>query len=49
MFTALNQAQLMRQQAEDDARLDKEVTAKMPDKFKVAPNWKVFSEAVETY
>jgi hypothetical protein len=49
MFTALNQAQLMRQQAEDDARLDKEVTAKMPDKFKVAFNWKVFSEAVEPY
>jgi hypothetical protein len=42
MFTALNQAQLMRQQVEDDARLDKEVTAKMPDKFKVAFNWKVF-------
>jgi len=49
MYTALNQAQLMRQQLEDDARLDKETVAKMPDKFKLASNWKIFSEAMETY
>jgi hypothetical protein len=49
MYTALNQAQLMRQQLEDDARLDKETIAKMPDKFKLASNWKIFSEAIETY
>ncbi len=36
MFTTNgnNQAQIMFQQAEDDARMDKEVIAKAPDKFK---------------
>lgn len=36
MIVALNQAQIMRQQAEDDARSDKEPVAKAPDKFKSA-------------
>jgi hypothetical protein len=34
---------------EDEARADKELTAKMPDKFKLPSNWKVFSEAMQTY
>jgi hypothetical protein len=46
---ALNQAQTMRQQLEDDARTDRESVAKAPDKFKSATNWKVFAEALETY
>jgi hypothetical protein len=46
---ALNQAQLMRQMLEDDSRADKEIVAKAPDKFKVASNWKIFAEAMETY
>jgi len=46
---ALNQAQTMRQQLEDDARTDREAVAKAPDKFKSATNWKVFAEALETY
>jgi hypothetical protein len=36
LIVALNQAQIMRQQAEDDARMDKEAVAKAPDKFKAA-------------
>jgi len=39
----------MRQAQEDEARADKEVIAKAPDKFKNANNWKVFCEALETY
>jgi hypothetical protein len=46
---ALNQVQVMRQALEDEARADKESVAKAPDKFKVASNWKVFAEALETY
>jgi hypothetical protein len=46
---ALNQAQVMRQAQEVEARADKEVVAKAPDKFKNANNWKVFSKALETY
>jgi hypothetical protein len=46
---ALNQAQLMRQMLEDDSRVDKEIIVKAPDKFKVASNWKIFAEAMETY
>jgi len=49
MIVALNQAQIMRQQAEDDARSDKEPVAKAPDKFKSATSWKIFAEALETY
>jgi hypothetical protein len=39
----------MRQQLEDDARMDKETVAKAPEKFKTASSWKVFSEVLETY
>jgi hypothetical protein len=46
---ALNQAQVMRQALEDEARADKELVAKAPDKFNNASNWKVFAEAMETY
>jgi hypothetical protein len=49
MVIALTQAQIIRQQAEDDARADKEPVVKAPDKFKVATSWKVFAEAIETY
>jgi hypothetical protein len=49
MITALNQVQKMHQQAEDNARMDKEVVAKAPDKFKTGTAWKVFAEATETY
>jgi hypothetical protein len=49
MIAALNQAQIMRQQGEDDARTDKEAIAKAPEKFKTANTWKVFAEATETY
>ena len=45
---ALNQAQLMRQSLEDEAR-EKDSLAKLPDKFKVAAQWKIFAEAIETY
>jgi hypothetical protein len=46
---ALNQAQVMWQYLEDEARGDKELVAKAPKKFKVASNWKIFAEATETY
>jgi hypothetical protein len=46
---ALNQAQVMQQALEDEARVDKEVVAKAPYKFKNASKWKVFAEAMETY
>jgi hypothetical protein len=46
---ALNQAQVMRQTLEDDARAEKEAVAKAPDKVKNANNWKVFAEAMKTY
>jgi hypothetical protein len=44
LVVALNQAQVMRQQLEDDAQMDKEFMAKAPEKFKMASSWKVFSE-----
>jgi hypothetical protein len=34
---------------EDDVRMDKEIIAKTPDKFKHGTTWKVFAEATETY
>jgi hypothetical protein len=46
---ALNQAQMMHQYLEDEARTDREQVAKVPDKFKNANGWKVFAEALETY
>ncbi len=49
MTKALNQVQKMHQHAEDDARMDKEVIAKAPDKFKTGTTWKVFAEATKTY
>jgi hypothetical protein len=49
LAVALNQAQVMRQQVEDDARMDKESIAKAPEKFKTASSWKVFYKALETY
>jgi len=49
MIVALNQAQILRQQMEDEARADKEPVAKAPDKFKTATSWKIFAEAMKTY
>lgn len=46
---AYNQAQTMRHMLEDEARADKEQTAKMPDKFKSPSGWRIFAEALETY
>jgi hypothetical protein len=43
------QANIRAHMIEDEARADKEPTAKMPDKFKIPSSWKVFSEAMETY
>lgn len=34
---------------EDEARADKEPTAKMLDKFKSLYHWKVFAEAMQTF
>ncbi len=34
---------------EDEVHADKEMTAKMPDKFKNPSAWKIFAEALETY
>lgn len=42
-------AQNMRHMLEDEARADKEQSAKMPDKFKSPSGWRVFAEAMETY
>jgi hypothetical protein len=42
---ALNQAQIMQQYLEDEARADKETVAK---KFKMANNWTIFAEALGT-
>jgi hypothetical protein len=39
----------MHQSLEDDTRVDKELVAKAPDKFRNASHWKVFAEAMETY
>ena len=49
MIVAFSQAQIMRQQLEDDARTNKEPVAKMLDKFKSATSWKIFAKALETY
>jgi hypothetical protein len=46
---AFTQANIRAHMIEDEVRADKEVTAKMPDKFKSPLNWKIFSEAMETY
>jgi hypothetical protein len=46
---AYNQAQMMRHMLEDEARADKEQTAKMPEKFKTPSQWRIFAEAMETY
>ena len=46
---AYTQANIRARMIEDEARADKELTAKMPDKFKIPSNWKVFSEAMQTY
>jgi riboflavin synthase len=46
---AYNQAQMMRHMLEDEARADKEQTAKMPEKFKAPNGWRIFAEAMETY
>jgi hypothetical protein len=46
-FTAViahEQSQIMVRLQEDDAAADKEVVAKMPDKFKQPSQWKVFAE-----
>jgi hypothetical protein len=45
---ALNQAQEMWQILEDEA-WDHGQTAKLPDKFKVASQWKVFAQALEMH
>jgi hypothetical protein len=49
MIVALNQVQRMCQHADDDARMDKEIVAKAPDKFKTGTAWKVFAEATNMY
>jgi hypothetical protein len=51
-FTAImayEQSQLMVRLKEDEDAADKDVVAKMPDKFKQPSQWKVFAELVETY
>jgi hypothetical protein len=45
----MTQAQLMNQELEEVEKADKEIRAKMPDKFKIAMSWKIFSEVLETY
>jgi hypothetical protein len=42
-----NQMQIMHQQVEDDARMDREAVV-APDNFKVGMTWKVSAEALET-
>jgi hypothetical protein len=49
MVVAINQAQIMCQQLEDEQRGDSKSTPKAPNKFKIVSNWKTFSEAFETY
>jgi hypothetical protein len=46
---AYTQANIRAHMIEDEARADKEPTAKMTDKFKNPSNWKVFAEAMQTY
>jgi hypothetical protein len=46
---AYEQSQIMVCLQEDDTAADKEVVAKMPDKFKQPSQWKVFVELMETY
>jgi hypothetical protein len=51
-FTAImayEQSQLMVRLKEDEDATDKDVMAKMPNKFKQPSQWKVFAELVETY
>jgi len=47
--TAYEQSQLMVRLQEDESTTDKEVVAKLPDKFKQPNQWKVFAELIETY
>ena len=47
--TAYEQSQLMVRLHEDESTTDKEVVAKLPDKFKQPNQWKVFAELIETY
>ena len=44
-----NQAQVLSRILEDESVSDKEMVAKLPDKFKLASNWKIFAEALDTY
>ncbi len=46
---AYTQANIRACMIKDEARADKELTAKMLDKFKLPSQWKVFSEAMQTY
>jgi glucosamine 6-phosphate synthetase-like amidotransferase/phosphosugar isomerase protein len=46
---AYEQSQLMVRLQEDESTTDKEVVAKLPDKFKQPNQWKVFAELIETY
>jgi hypothetical protein len=51
-FTAIlafEQSQLMVRLQEDEALADKETVAKLPDKFKLPSQWRVFAEMIETY
>jgi hypothetical protein len=43
------QAQVVARIMEDEVVSDKEMVAKLPDKFKIASNWKIFAKALETY
>jgi len=45
---AHNVAQNMWHMLEDEARANKEETAKFPDKFKSHSNWRIFAESMET-
>jgi hypothetical protein len=48
-ITAFEQSQLMVHLQEDEAVADKELMAKLPDKFKEPSQWRVFAEMIETY
>jgi hypothetical protein len=43
------QANMRANMIEDEARADREPTAKIPDKFKLPSMWKIFAEALDTY
>jgi hypothetical protein len=46
---AFEQSQLMVRLQEDEALADKETVAKLPDKFKLPSQWRVFAEMIKTY